>query len=357
MINKDTYKKKYELECEAHKKTKIKLAARERDLRTITLSNSYKLAKTLALSRRGVGLLVDRVKYLNPRRMKLISSNKMRVKTIYDSQQFKRATTQPSTSDLAVIIHLYYVEMFPFFVEKLINLQHINYDLFITIPEDKIEIRETIIKQYPEARIAVVPNCGRDVLPFIEVTRQIAKLGYSKVLKLHSKKSPHRQDGSLWRDRIINSLLPANETLINKIIEILNNKTTAIVGPTGEYVSLLVNFSATHHHMKRFPKKVLNSELSKKIIDLSDEYGFFAGTMFWARIDALMPIIDNISPVDFEPEFGQVDSTLAHALERLFSVIPELQGKDMYELTKNEVKYINYHTTNIPAWSEVALKD
>ena len=49
--------------------------------------------------------------------------------------------------------------------------------------------------------------------------------------------------------------------------------------------------------------------------------GFFAGTMFAARSVALEPAMSlAISPDQFEPETGQVDGTLAHALERIFTL-------------------------------------
>jgi lipopolysaccharide biosynthesis protein len=349
------YKEVYYRERDAHTKTKIKLGVKERELHDITQSKSYKIAKVLALSKHGARVALNHAKKYNPKRAAMIAKNKRHVRAVYDSIEFSKTLEKQPTADLAIVIHLYYTDMLPSFLKRLDTLSPLPYDLFVTVPKGKEYIVDEILKKKPDARVVIVPNCGRDVLPFIEVIRHIGKVGYTKVLKLHSKRSPHREDGEQWRDKIIESLTPDDPALINKIIQTLDKPNTAIVGPTGEYVSLLVNFTATEHHLKRLLPKLMTREQIVRLLTASDEYGFFAGTMFWARIDALMPIIDTVHASDFEPEIGQVDSTLAHALERLFNVVPELYGKDMYEIQSKTITSVDYHTTNIPSWSEVAL--
>jgi lipopolysaccharide biosynthesis protein len=54
---------------------------------------------------------------------------------------------------------------------------------------------------------------------------------------------------------------------------------------------------------------------------------FPAGTMFWARLDALAPLLDaHLDEADFETESGQIDGTLAHAVERMVGVCVEAAG-------------------------------
>lgn len=345
-------------EKDSHRKTKIKLKAKEREIHAITQSNSYKIARILALSKHGARIAVNHARDMNPRRVRMMSQNRRHVKAVYQSSQFSEglANIKP-TSDLAVVIHLYYPEMLAVFAEKLQNLASLKYDLYITIPETKSEARELVVREFPKAHVVLTPNCGRDVLPFVQVMKHIRGYGYTKVLKMHSKRSPHRDDGEQWRDKILDSLMPSDGKAVKEIQRVLNKKKTAIVGPEGEYLSLLVNFSATGHYLKNLVGKIIDTKLASELVSTSDEYGFFAGTMFWARVDAISPIIDSVAISDFEPELGQEDSTLAHALERLLNVIPELQGRDMYEQKGDSVVKIDYHTSNIPEWSEVALED
>lgn len=345
------------IEKENHLKTKIKLKARERELHTITQSTSYKLARNLATVKHLLRVAKSYAHAVTPKRLKLVTVNRRRVKTVYGSSAFNNAFDIAPTSKLAVVVHLYYPELLGYFNDKLKRLSNISYDLFITLPEEKREKFAEIQALLPNAHIALIPNCGRDVLPFIETARKLRALGYEKVLKIHSKKSPHRIDGDHWRDSIIDNLIPSNKDLLKNIQTTLDNTRTGIIGPAGEYVSLLVNFSATGHHTQKLMSEIYDKKLAKELFSISDEYGFFAGTMFWARLDTFTPIIDIIKPEDFEPEFGQEDSTLAHALERLFSVIPELNKKEIYELSEVGIKKIDYHTTNIPKWSEIAIDD
>ena len=66
-------------------------------------------------------------------------------------------------------------------------------------------------------------------------------------------------------------------------------------------------------------------------------FNYPAGSFFWARCDALSPLLEHgYTYEDFPREQGQTDGTLAHALERVLPFVSRKQGYDDYILYLNE---------------------
>jgi lipopolysaccharide biosynthesis protein len=269
--------------------------------------------------------------------------------------QAKQVNRSPD-SKTAVLIHLYYIESWPLFIDRLKFLDK-PYDLFITLPAAHIDFIATINRDYPAAYVFETPNRGRDVLPFIQIAPTLLDKGYEYVLKLHSKKSSHRTDGSEWLVDIVNSLLPDDRSTLDDLFDTLQKKDTGIVGPENQYLSLVVNFEANGVVMSKVINRIYSKSTSYKVLQAGrSDHGFFAGTMFWARLDAFKPIIDNHFGIsNFQKESGQIDATFAHGLERVFSLIPEIEGRNMYEIGRQGIKKIAYKTDNIPDWSKVYI--
>jgi lipopolysaccharide biosynthesis protein len=54
---------------------------------------------------------------------------------------------------------------------------------------------------------------------------------------------------------------------------------------------------------------------------------FMPGSMFWIRLDALRPVLDaHLEEWEFEQETGQIDGTMAHALERVLCMATRAAG-------------------------------
>lgn len=249
---------------------------------------------------------------------------------------------------LAVMIHLYYSDMWPQFLKKLKIIEKTTkFDLFITIPEKSAMVADVIYRYRPDANVLVVPNRGRDVLPFLHFARRLKAAGYEHILKLHSKKSPHRQDGNDWMADLLNKLVPEKNPCLQEILSLLDQKETALIGPEGHFISLDSYFGSNKDNIAKIIDDIAGEKVTDEILSNVPKYGFFAGTMFWARLDSLSPILDMYYQAsDFEFEDGQIDGTFAHAIERAISLIPQLSAKRIYMSGSGEITEVSVSTEN-----------
>ena len=265
------------------------------------------------------------------------------------SYHFRQIKHSDKTSPLAVVVHLFFTETWDEFASKLKDLSAATgYDLFVTIPQAQKDFSKKILRDFPQANIFTVANRGRDVLPFILVGKTLIKSSYEFVLKVHSKKSTHATSilGKTWRQSTLDSLIgePKN---ITKIMKTLRDKNASIIGPSEYYYSLDIVSSVMNIKLLKFVLKRINCCALDKP---KNQYGFFAGTMFWARLDAIAPLITEFNPQDFPAEKGQLDATMAHALERAFTILPELCGKEIYACSQKTLVKRNYKSLNVPPW-------
>lgn len=222
--------------------------------------------------------------------------------------------------NIALVAHWYYFDLFDE-LNKLIAGNN-TFDVFMTIPiHFTREQVEKIISSINHVYLIPVRNRGRDILPFMISFPIIKTYGYDYLVKVHSKKSLHRADGKFLRQRALQELL--DPKAIGKMIRTFSDdETVGLIGPSNALLSLskddyLVN---NRNHLKSCLGRLglANTPLN---------FEFIAGSMFWARVDALSMLSDlALSEDDFEEELGQLDGTLAHALERLFCFIAKRAG-------------------------------
>lgn len=246
-----------------------------------------------------------------------------------------------SGTKLAVMVHLYYPDLWPVIRERLLNIG-VPFDLFVSVQlKDKDIVLEKAGKMHKTTNIIAFPNRGRDVLPFLLLAEQVNKAGqYEYLLKLHSKKSLHRGDGSAWLESLLKQLIPSDTS---KIVTVLEKSDTGAIGPADHIVSLSRYMGGNGSRIWTLIAHITGEEKKiKKILESPDKYPFFGGTMFWCRVDFITPLLDSgLTPADFNAEGGQVDATTAHAVERVLGrILHVIIDRKMYAVDKGTVKYL-----------------
>jgi lipopolysaccharide biosynthesis protein len=227
----------------------------------------------------------------------------------------------PPEARVAVVIHAFYPDLFRELAAA-VAAAGFPFDLFVTCPTAAIDQIKADLGSMgiEDAVVLGVANRGRDVAPFLRVLPEVRARGFRLLLKLHTKRSAHRDDGATWRSSLVEPLLsPAGAAAA--IHALWRPGEYGIVGPSNHIVPLSKYPGANLERVRQ-----LADDLGVDQTDGGD-IPFVAGTMFFARVDALTPLLRlTLDETDFEPEVGQIDGTLAHAIERLFSFSAQAAG-------------------------------
>ncbi|HEY9256120.1 MAG TPA: glycoside hydrolase family 99-like domain-containing protein [Stenotrophomonas sp.] len=233
------------------------------------------------------------------------------------------APVQTRNNTPGVVIHAFYIDVFE---ELLLQLKAAAFPhtLWVTTTEDKAEaIHHCLARHAMAGEVCVHPNHGRDVLPFLHVADRLLNEGVNLVLKLHTKRSLHRGDGDRWRREMVDSLLAPQRA--SEIIEAFGRQPAlGLVAPEGHIQPLHFYWGANEAAVRS-----LAARIGMQMPD-PDNATFASGSMFWVRLDALRPLLDlHLLPAEFDSEAGQVDGTLAHAIERVFSLATVAAGYEV----------------------------
>lgn len=217
---------------------------------------------------------------------------------------------------IAVSIQLFYYDLWEEMLASIRNLQT-PFDLFvtITIKDDFDEILARVKADVPDAMVVGIPNHGRDIFPFMHLLNAGVFDEYDAVCKLHSKKSPHRQDGHVWRDHLIRSILPGDGKADLLVERILADPALGFVVADGQVFSEEKWWGSNRSRTRDL---LLNIGIDIREMPLR----FPAGSIYWVTAPVLRTLRGlNLQPWHFEVEGGQLDSTLAHVIERAMGFI------------------------------------
>jgi lipopolysaccharide biosynthesis protein len=238
----------------------------------------------------------------------------------------KLRMSQDNPARYAVVIHIYYHDLWAEFSEKLKTLD-ISFDLFITLTYKKHEsdaLAERIMQEWPDAIVIYMPNHGRDIFPFIHLLNAGMLEPYDAVCKFHTKKSPHRQDGDHWRQHLIDGILPASGSA--DMLERFGADPQAVF-----WVADGQHYNGPEWWGSNFDRTAQLLQRVEFQCD-SDHLSFPAGSMYWVKPQILALLRGlQLKQDDFETEFGQTDGTTAHAIERVMGVMAEAAGLNILQ--------------------------
>lgn len=235
---------------------------------------------------------------------------------------------------IAVQAHIFYTDLAEEIIDELNKIPY-KFDCYIsTDTNEKAEILMKVFKEASKSEnvyVEVFANRGRDMLPFII---QISKVieNYKYVCHIHSKKTLTNTVGERWRKYLFNHLFGSKDN-IGGIFDIFENTNTGIIFPeTFEGMVPAAVWGSNFENTKNLLEK-----LNIDIMLPENNLIFPVGNMFWAKTSAVKQIFENCAGVeDYAVEAGQVDGTIAHAIERLWVYVAEYNGYT-YTNTANKI--------------------
>ncbi len=248
-------------------------------------------------------------------------------------------------SKIAVIVHLYYYELFEEIISDLKNIIE-PFDLYITTPfeADIPLILEEANRRTQSVMILLCRNKGRDVGPFLALYRTGRLDHYDAVLKLHTKKSRYSDQGDYWRRELYKPLCGDSLTIL-RTLRLIRERRCGLVGPQHYFLTDQKFWGANRARLGMILQSCNAQHMGEE-----PELAFFAGTMFWFAPKAIAALhAAEGKAVEFEMENGMQDGTLAHAWERAFCLLvrvagfqvssTSLDGKDIftYDSSSNKV--------------------
>lgn len=169
--------------------------------------------------------------------------------------------------------------------------------------------------------IRVVPNRGRDIAPMIVgFADRLREVDYG--VHLHSKRSMHyAKEFASWRRHLVEGALGSPE-LVSNILDLLAREEIGAVAPEHYYpIRSLIQWGGNFDNLSALMSLMGEDVHRETTLD------FPSGSMFWFKTRALAPLLDlNLTYHHFDPEMGQYDGTLAHAIERAFFMVVEAAG-------------------------------
>lgn len=234
-------------------------------------------------------------------------------------QGIKDAVVAPRRT--LAVLHCYYTDVAETILTHMTGLDADFVYALTTDTEVKADILRKVVKKLGlRADVMVCENRGRDVAPFLSACARHLQ-NVDLILHLHTKKSPHDDVLGGWAPYLYENLVGSTE-IVRSIQKIMETDDVGIVysghfKPVAERRNWGYDFALARKLLSRMGVALSADQILE----------FPTGTMFWAKPESLAPLLDlHLQAGEFEPEDGQEDGTLAHAIERIILYVAESRG-------------------------------
>lgn len=255
------------------------------------------------------------------------------------------ALKKDAAKPYAIVVHLYYHELWQEF-ERLLKSLPIDFDLYVTLTyrgDATDECQDHVSRAFPGATVVQMENRGRDILPFVSLVNAGLLSGYKAVCKIHTKKSPHRVDGDVWRKHLIEGLL-SPESVAGRLESFLDDDRASVWVSDGQNYNDVRWWGSNYEITKQILRRV-EIELERT------NCAFPAGSMYWLKPEMIAMIKAlQLDTEDFDIEHGQVDGTVAHGFERAVGPLCKAFGNRIVQTTELEASLKHDPAPQVPRY-------
>lgn len=235
---------------------------------------------------------------------------------------------------IAVVLHLHYPELWDE-VSTFLTHSKLTFRLIVTLTAPNPALEEQINFQFPGAKILNVENLGRDIRPFVSVFQSGLLDGISLICKIHGKRSvlsgvTGARFGHLWRRRVLLDLLGSPVQVQNILNHFAMRPNLGMMGPAT--LRLKNGSGIDPGHEASLP---IRGDLCVRagLVPAQIKDDFFAGTMFWARTEALSPLKTlRLGAEMFTDESTQIGDQFEHGFERFFADCTRAKGFQLADI-------------------------
>lgn len=237
-------------------------------------------------------------------------------------------TNSPATKRLAVLVHIYYFDLWSELASYIQNIPS-DFDLYINIVASiwYPQMHDIIRQDFPQARIIVSANRGKDIGGHLSSMRHLDFAQYDLMCLLHTKKSPHidARISDAWRRDLYQALLGSPTKAAENIALMQQQEQIGLIGSRFWRCTMMgKNWSNYNRLLAEF-----------NINEAAQNCEYVSGTMMFVRSQIMETIYHHFQ--DQELESGDrrsldfhIDGQVAHGIERLIGNLVRDRGLTMY---------------------------